>query len=136
MATVTDITSHLACPDCAQTFMSPQGLGAHRSRAHGYRSDKPAASKDAKAPVIVELVDEEPPPPPEPKRKPLEQILDLVEAADFETGRWWRVAVFPTGRAAKAAATRLRGHEYGSQLDWLAADDGRVFVRVPENAPG
>jgi hypothetical protein len=26
------------CPDCAQMFARPQGLGAHRYRAHGYES--------------------------------------------------------------------------------------------------
>lgn len=25
------------CPDCDASFDTPQGLGAHRSRAHGYR---------------------------------------------------------------------------------------------------
>jgi hypothetical protein len=36
------------CPDCPRTFAAAQGLGAHRARAHGYRSpqrDKPAAPK-------------------------------------------------------------------------------------------
>lgn len=27
----------MPCPDCDKQFGSPQGLGAHRSRAHGYR---------------------------------------------------------------------------------------------------
>ena len=30
-----------ACPDCTDTFATPQGVGAHRSRKHGYR--RPAA---------------------------------------------------------------------------------------------
>lgn len=27
-----------ACPDCERSFLTPQGVGAHRSRAHGYKS--------------------------------------------------------------------------------------------------
>jgi hypothetical protein len=28
------------CPDCARSFTTPQGLGAHRSRVHGYRKQE------------------------------------------------------------------------------------------------
>jgi len=31
-----------ACPDCDRTFRNAQGLGAHRSRTHGYRKAGPA----------------------------------------------------------------------------------------------
>ncbi len=33
------------CPDCDRVFDKPQGLGAHRSRAHGYRTTKSAPTK-------------------------------------------------------------------------------------------
>lgn len=44
----------LACPDCDKTFERPQGLGSHRSRAHGYRTNgtpKPPRPKIDTAPV-------------------------------------------------------------------------------------
>lgn len=130
------------CPDCAQSFSTAQRLGSHRARAHGYRA--PGASSDRQTPprssgerptVIVELVDEEPPPPPAPKLKPVEQIVALCRSAaegdEMMPGKWKRVALFSTGRAAKAAATKLRRwDELG--FDWQAADDGRLFVRIPE----
>lgn len=134
----------LPCPDCAQSFASPQGLGAHRSRAHGYRSpvaDKqtPPRSSGERPKIVVELVDEEPPPPPPPpapKLKPAEQIRALVEEATDDgrlvVGEWKRVAVLATGRAAKGMATKLRKTEDG--LEWQAADDGRLFVRLAPEA--
>ena len=30
-------SSSFACPDCGQTFTTPQGRGSHRGRVHGYR---------------------------------------------------------------------------------------------------
>jgi uncharacterized C2H2 Zn-finger protein len=33
-----DDAGTLPCPECGKTFATPQGLGAHRSRSHGYRS--------------------------------------------------------------------------------------------------
>lgn len=39
------------CPDCDRVFDKPQGLGAHRSRSHGYRTNK--AKKTYTTPTIV-----------------------------------------------------------------------------------
>jgi uncharacterized C2H2 Zn-finger protein len=33
-----------SCPECDRTFRSPQGVGAHRSKVHGYRSPTKAES--------------------------------------------------------------------------------------------
>lgn len=35
---IVDAEGQLACPDCGAKFNSPQGLGMHRSRAHGVGS--------------------------------------------------------------------------------------------------
>jgi uncharacterized C2H2 Zn-finger protein len=39
-------SAEFTCPDCGKAFESPQGLGSHRARAHGYRS-KPEKPKRA-----------------------------------------------------------------------------------------
>lgn len=33
------------CPDCDREFATPQGRGAHRSRAHGYRTDSSGSAE-------------------------------------------------------------------------------------------
>jgi hypothetical protein len=42
-------TGPYACPedDCSRSFETPQGLGAHRSRAHGYVSPHTNGGKKA-----------------------------------------------------------------------------------------
>lgn len=54
----------------------------------------------------------------------------MVEAGDLVPGRWMRVALFTSARAARAMATRLRKHTEGGPYEWLAPGDDRLFVRV------
>lgn len=37
------------CPDCDSSFSTPQGRGAHRSRAHGYVSEHPKTTSAKRA---------------------------------------------------------------------------------------
>jgi uncharacterized C2H2 Zn-finger protein len=39
----------LTCPECSDVFGSPQGLGAHRSRAHGVAGTSTGATRARKA---------------------------------------------------------------------------------------
>jgi hypothetical protein len=123
------------CPECGDKFDRAASLGVHRRYKHDVHATNgstPRAGATTKGPVLVELVDEEPPPPPAPKMKPVDQIIATVTAADMKPGRWQRIAVFPSPRAARSMATRLRGD--AAAFEWLAADDGRLFVRLPETA--
>lgn len=75
------------------------------------------------------LVSEEPP---EDQPKTLvEQVLALIEDG-LEPGHWFRVAIMPTSRSAKALTTRLGKHETTARmvLEWRAAGL-KVFVRGP-----
>ena len=77
-------TKQYPCPDCDRVFDKPQGLGAHRSRAHGYRT---ANGKSTKAtpvtPTAIEALVESILPKGIPtNRVVLEAVLNLMSAYD------------------------------------------------------
>jgi len=50
-----DSSKSVQCPECGRTFTTPQSLGAHRARSHGYRrANGDAARPDDQGPVVVE----------------------------------------------------------------------------------
>lgn len=56
------------CPECDETFDSPQARGAHKRHSHASsRATAPAPRR----PVLVELVDEQPPEAPPPQAQGL-----------------------------------------------------------------
>ncbi len=69
------------CPDCDRTFASPQGLGAHRSRSHGYRKNGKATEKTI--PSIEALIESIFPDGIPANREVLTALLDLMKA--YET---------------------------------------------------
>lgn len=48
-----EATVALQCPECGKTFATAQGLGAHRSRSHGYRSEHPKKPRKSDAPAAA-----------------------------------------------------------------------------------
>ena len=71
------------CPDCDRVFDKPQGLGAHRSRTHGYR----VAKKVAPAKVVSTLTVDETiaaifPNGIPANREALTAVLNFIEAHD------------------------------------------------------
>jgi uncharacterized C2H2 Zn-finger protein len=69
------------CPDCDRTFKSPQGLGAHRSRSHGYRRNGKATAKTI--PSIEALIESIFPDGIPANREVLTALLDFMKA--YET---------------------------------------------------
>lgn len=42
------------CPDCGREFTSPQGVGSHRARAHGYRNPARALRRTAQSQAVIQ----------------------------------------------------------------------------------
>ena len=120
---------------CTAAFPTPQALGSHKRYSHTGAIQTKA--KKPKRPVHVELVDEDPPPPvvKAPKISDLDRILNTVESAEMQPGKWMRVAVFISSRAARSMGTRLQKRTEGGAWEWYAPGDDRLFVRArPDDA--
>jgi hypothetical protein len=103
------------CPDCGKTFAAPQGLGAHRSRAHGYRKAAPASKPPA--------AKREPAPKPTPKVEP-ENDQWLLVVGPVDTDQTAAVVVLSSEHDARQVAALLDtlGHDLHVSV-WRAAAD-------------
>jgi hypothetical protein len=90
-----------------------------------------AAPKPPAVEPVIALV-EETPPEPERKLSTVDQVLELVQESVLKGGTWYRAAVMPSARSAKALATRLSKHEVTGRmvLEWKAAGE-KLYVRGP-----
>lgn len=66
----------IVCPECGRSFESPQGLGAHRSRTHGYRGTSPKVVRERERRQTVSVGKRA-----RPKPLPDAELRDEVSAA-------------------------------------------------------
>lgn len=109
----------------AQNRKTPPPAAERTTVANATPEKAPAAEP------IIELVEEEPPATPV-KLTLVDQVLAAVQEPGLRGGTWYRVAVMPTSRSAKALATKLSKHETTKRmvLEWKAAGD-RLYVKGP-----
>jgi hypothetical protein len=81
--------------------------------------------------TIVELVPETPPVV-EKKGTLIDQVVGVVQDGHLQPATWYRVALLPSDRSAKALSTKMTKHELTKRmkLEWTAAEC-KVFVRGP-----
>ncbi len=70
------------CPDCDRVFDKPQGLGAHRSRTHGYRTNKKASVYSPATPPVNTTIEAIFPNGIPVDREVLTAVVNLMEAHD------------------------------------------------------